>query len=99
MQSHQPTGLTPEKVQLFVAGLSGLSADEVRKAKLLLIRNELSQLRAPKKSLAGIAVAQGCFAIVPLFWPRSPYAQASPSRPKLPEAVRRAILAMTQAGG
>lgn len=69
MQGNPQTGLTPEKVQLFVAGLSGLSADEVRKAKLLLIRNELSQLRALKKSMAGFAVAQGCFAIIPIFWP------------------------------
>ena len=63
------TGLTPEKLQLFIAGLSGLPADEVRKAKLLFIRNEISQLRALKTSMAGFGVAQGCFAIIPIFWP------------------------------
>ena len=62
-------GLSPEKLQLFVAGLSGLSADEVRKAKLLFLRNELSQLRAIKTSMAGFGVAQAFFAIIPLFWP------------------------------
>lgn len=64
-----PTGLTPEKLQLFITGLSGLAPDEVRKAKLLFIRNEISQLRAIKTSYAGFGVAQGCFAIIPIFWP------------------------------
>jgi hypothetical protein len=62
-------GLTPEKLQLFVASLSGLHVDEVRKAKLLFLKNELSQLRALKSTMAGIGVAQGCFAIIPIFWP------------------------------
>ncbi len=62
-------GLTPEKLQLFVAGLSGLNADEVRKAKLLFLRNEISQVRASKTMLAGFGGAQGCFAIIPIFWP------------------------------
>ena len=68
MQTPQQ-GLTPEKLQLFIAGLSGLSGDEVRKAKLLFIRNEVSQLRALQTSYAGFGVAQGCFAIIPFFWP------------------------------
>ncbi len=62
-------GLTPEKLQLFVAGLSGLDPEEVRKAKLLFIRNELSQLKAMQTSLAGFSAAQGCFAVIPVFWP------------------------------
>jgi len=63
------SGLTPERLQLFIAGLSGMAPDEVRKAKLLFIKNEISQLRAIKTSFAGFGVAQGCFAIVPIFWP------------------------------
>jgi hypothetical protein len=63
------TGLTPEKLQLFIAGLSGLNPDEIRKAKLLFLKNELSQLKALKESFAGFGVAQGCFAIIPIFWP------------------------------
>jgi hypothetical protein len=68
MQQAQ-AGLTPEKLQLFIAGLSGLPTEEVRKAKLLFIKNEISQLRALKSSMAGFGVAQGCFAIIPIFWP------------------------------
>lgn len=62
-------GLTPENLQLFVAGLSGLDPEEVRKAKLLFVRNELSQLRAMKTSLTGLGTAQGCFSVIPIFWP------------------------------
>jgi hypothetical protein len=69
MLSNQQSGLTPEKLQLFIAGLSGLSGDEVRKAKLLFIRNEISQLRALKTGYAGASVVQGCLAIIPVFWP------------------------------
>ena len=69
MDLNSRQGLTPEKLQLFVAGLSGLSEEEVRKAKLLFIKNELSELKAIKTSMAGFGVAQGCFAIIPVFWP------------------------------
>jgi hypothetical protein len=61
--------LSPEKLQLFVAGLSGLAPDEVRKAKVLYIRNAISEYRAMSDSLAGFGVAQGCFSIIPIFWP------------------------------
>lgn len=69
MRDNIKTGLTPEKLQLFIAGLSGLSGDEVRKAKLLFIRNEMSQLKALNTTMAGFGVAQGCFALIPVFWP------------------------------
>ena len=69
MLNNPQAGLTPEKLQLFVAGISGLHPDEVRKAKLLFVRNELSQLKALKTSMAGFGVAQGCFAFIPVFWP------------------------------
>lgn len=69
-QPGQPyPGLSPERLQLFIAGLSGLAADEVRKAKLLFLRNEISQLRALRTTNAGMGVAQGCFMIIPIFWP------------------------------
>lgn len=64
-----PAGLTAEKLQMFAMTLSGLAPDEVRKAKLLFLKNEVSQLRALKASYAGFGVAQGCFAIIPIFWP------------------------------
>ncbi len=69
MMENAQSGLTPEKLQLFIAGLSGLNDEEVRKAKLLFIRNELSQLKALQTSIAGFGVAQGCFAVIPFFWP------------------------------
>jgi hypothetical protein len=62
-------GLTPEKLQLFVAGLSGLDPEEVRKAKLLFVRNELRKLKAMHTSLAGFGAARGCFSVIPIFWP------------------------------
>ena len=62
-------GLTPERLQFFIAGLSGLSGEEVRKAKLLFLRNELSELKAMHTNMRGFNVAQGCFAVIPIFWP------------------------------
>jgi hypothetical protein len=66
----QPTdNLSPEKLQLFVAGLSGLAPAEVRKAKLLYIRNAVSEYRAMKDSLQAFGQAQGCTSVIPIFWP------------------------------
>ena len=69
MYTQTETGLTPNKLQLFIAGLTGLNQEEVKKAKVLFLRNELSQLKAMQKQIAGFGVAQGCFAIIPFFWP------------------------------
>jgi hypothetical protein len=66
-QSSDP--LSPEKLQLFAAGLSGLAPEEVRKAKLLYLRNAISEYQALQASFAGFGRAQGCFAVVPIFWP------------------------------
>jgi hypothetical protein len=65
----QSDSLTPEKLQLFVAGLSGLAPEEVRKAKILYIRNAISEYRAMRASIEGFRTAQGCFSIIPIFWP------------------------------
>ena len=69
MDLNSRQGLTPERLQLFLAGLLGLKEDEVRKARLLFIKNELSELKAIGISIAGFGVAQGCFAIISVFWP------------------------------
>jgi hypothetical protein len=61
--------LSSEKLQMFLAGLSGLAPAEVRKAKLLYVRNAISEFEALKTQVEGFQVAQGCFAIVPVFWP------------------------------
>ncbi len=61
--------LSPEQVQMFLAGLSGLAPEEVRKAKLLYLRNAVSEYRALRQGVSGFRVAQGCFAVIPFFWP------------------------------
>src|SRR5438874_13652120 len=61
--------LSPEKLQLFVAGLSGLAPEEVRKAKLLYLRNAISGFQAMQASFQGIGQAQGWMSIIPVFWP------------------------------
>jgi hypothetical protein len=58
--------LSPEKMQLFIAGLSGLAPEEVRKAKVLYIRNAVAEFDAIQMSLKG---PQGCIALIPFFWP------------------------------
>ena len=66
----QPSDLlSPEKLQLFVAGLSGLAPEEVRKAKVLYLRNAISEFQATKASIQGFKQAQGCMSIIPVFWP------------------------------
>ena len=67
--SGRPDPLSPEKLQLFVAGLSGLPQEEVRKAKSLYIRNAISEYRAMNESIAGFRTAQGCMSVIPIFWP------------------------------
>ena len=69
MKEQMPDPLSPEKMQLFVGSLAGLSADEVRKAKVLYIRNALSELEAFESSMSAFKMLQGCFAIIPFFWP------------------------------
>jgi hypothetical protein len=69
MQPAPHDSLSPEKLQLFVAGLSGLQPEEIRKAKSLYIRNAISEYRAMRESLQGFQSAQGCLSIVPIFWP------------------------------
>ncbi len=69
MQPQHPDSLSPEKLPLFLAGLSGLSPEEFRKAKSLYIRNAISEYRAMQASHEGFGQAQGCLSIIPIFWP------------------------------
>jgi hypothetical protein len=70
MQKEEDQGmLGPEKMQLFTMSLAGLSADEIRKAKSLYIRNAISELRAMEESAAAMGCAQMMFLVSPLFWP------------------------------
>lgn len=61
--------LSPERMQLFVAGLSGLAPDEVRKAKTLYIRNAIAEYHAMEESLRAFGCLQVAFAVIPIFWP------------------------------
>jgi hypothetical protein len=68
--AQQPSDfLSPEKLQMFVAGLSGLAPEEVRKAKVLFLRNAISELQAMQASFQGFGQAQGCLSVIPIFWP------------------------------
>lgn len=67
--NQQSDALSPEKLQLFAAGLAGLAPAEVRKAKVLYLRNAISEYQAFQASVAGFGQAQGCLFLFPLFWP------------------------------
>jgi hypothetical protein len=67
--SGQPDSLSPEKMQMFVAAMSGLPPEEVRKAKSLYIRNAISEYHAMQESLRAMGCVQVVFAIIPFFWP------------------------------
>ena len=69
MQQQPSEFLSPEKLQLFVAGLSGLVPEKMRKAKLLYLRNAISEFQAMQASFEGFGQAQGCMSIIPVFWP------------------------------
>lgn len=61
--------LSQDKLQMFVAGLSGLAPGEIRKAKILYIKNSISEYRALKSSYKAAWLVQVLFALIPLFWP------------------------------
>jgi len=46
-----------------------LPAYEVGKAKALHLRNAISEYRAMKRGVGAVGVAQGCFLVIPIFWP------------------------------
>ncbi len=69
MEQQPLDSLSPEKMQFFIAGLSGLAPEEVRKAKILYIRNAISEHKAMEASFQGFGQAQGCMSVIPLFWP------------------------------
>lgn len=65
--NHQADSFSPEKLQLFAAGLSGLAPEEVRKAKVLYVRNAISEYRAMIASVEGFRQFHrgGCLSILP----------------------------------
>jgi hypothetical protein len=69
MEQQPLDSLSPEKMQLFIAGLTGLAPEEVRKAKVLYIRNAIAEYKAMEASFKGFGQAQGCMSVIPFFWP------------------------------
>ncbi|MCE5333605.1 MAG: hypothetical protein LLG06_03355 [Desulfobacteraceae bacterium] len=61
--------LSQNQLQTFVAGLSGLAPEEMRKAKVLYIKNAISEYRAVRDSYKAAWIVQVLFMLVPLFWP------------------------------
>jgi hypothetical protein len=65
----RPDPLSPEQMQLFTARLVGLPPEEIRKAKVLYIRNAISDYRAQAAGFRTFRQAQGCFTLLPFFRP------------------------------
>ncbi len=63
------THSSPHQLQHFVAGLAGLSLEEIRKAKLLYVKSQLRELQAMETTYASFRKLQGCLALIPFFWP------------------------------
>ncbi|MHC4940367.1 MAG: hypothetical protein ACYTHK_15590 [Planctomycetota bacterium] len=61
--------LSPEQMQLFLAGLSGLSPEEVTKAKVLYLKNAVSEYNAAQESARTLPWMLIPFWIIPIFWP------------------------------
>jgi hypothetical protein len=61
--------LSRDKLQMFVTGLSGLAPEEIRKAKILYIRNSISEYKALKASYKAAGFVQVLFVLIPIFWP------------------------------
>jgi len=65
----RPDPLSPEQMQLFTARLVGLPPEEIRKAKVLYIRNAVAEFRAQIAGFRTFRQAQGCFTLLPFFRP------------------------------
>lgn len=59
--------LDPSALTAFVASLSALPADEIRKAKSLFIRNAIADYRMSLKSFGVMVVIMGVLSIIPIF--------------------------------
>lgn len=68
-QTQAVDSLTSDRLQLFAAGLAGLPKDEIRKAKVLYIRNAITDWRAMKATMSAFGCLQVFFLLIPIFWP------------------------------
>ena len=65
----RPDLLAPEQMQLFTVRLVGLPPEEIRKAKVLYLRNAIAEFRAQAAGFRTFRQAQGCFTLLPFFRP------------------------------
>jgi hypothetical protein len=64
MHAREEVGL-----QLMVASLAGVAPNEAQKAKLLYLRNALTELRAQKETARNFRRFQLLMFLIPFFWP------------------------------
>lgn len=64
-----PSGLARSNVEAFAASVATLPRDEMRRAKLLFVRNEIAQLRAIRESNSGWRIGTILMFLMPLAWP------------------------------
>lgn len=69
MEDQTWTAKSQAELHQFIGGLPGLPAEELRQAKVLYLRNELTDLQAYLEQARTFGVLQILFAIIPLFWP------------------------------
>ena len=66
-QQPHPDGFSIDRLQPFLAALAGLGPAEIRKAKLLFIRNAISEYHAAKTSVEAFKSSQGALVLLPVF--------------------------------
>lgn len=67
MSDGHTVGLDASMLSAFAASLSALPSDEVRKAKLLFIKNAIADYRMALKAQRGIMIIMGILCIIPVF--------------------------------
>ena len=67
--SPRRTENTMTRMSPFLLGIAGLPLDEVRKAKLLFIRNEITDLKGMIREAKGSWPVLIMFGLITLFWP------------------------------
>ena len=68
-RSPRRTESTLTRMSPFLLGIAGLPVEEVRKAKLLFIRNEITELKGMIREAKGSWPVLIMFGLIPLFWP------------------------------
>jgi hypothetical protein len=84
--------LSPEQLQRFPTGLSGLVPGEVKKAKVLYILNAISEYHAMRSSVQAFALPRGCLPFTSLLRPTAQMQKIIDAQMQLSkERIRNAI--------